>query len=85
MSESERIRSFLTAVRRRLLLKAALETAGFGAAALTLALLALGATAASVGPAGFWPPVTAIALAVLVLGAIGAGVARPARALRDDR
>ncbi len=85
MSESERIRSFLTAVRRRLLLRAALETAGFGTAALALALLALAATAASVGPAGFWPPVTAIALAVLVLGALAAGVARPARALRDDR
>jgi hypothetical protein len=85
MSESERIRSFLTAVRRRLLLKAALETAGFGAAAFALALLALAAAAASVGPAGFWPPVTAIAVAVLVLGALAAGVARPARALRDDR
>jgi hypothetical protein len=85
MSESERIRSFLTAVRRRLLLKAALETAGFGAAVAALALLALAATAASVGPAGFWPPVTAIALGVLVLGALVAGVARPARALRDDR
>jgi hypothetical protein len=85
MSESERIRSFLAALRRRLLLRAALETAGFGAAALVVALLVLAATAASVGPAGFWPTLTAIALAGLVLGALAAGVARPARAMRDDR
>ncbi|HVZ72067.1 MAG TPA: DUF4175 family protein [Polyangia bacterium] len=85
MSENERIRAFLGALRRRLLLKAAVETAGFGAAVAAIALLALAAIAASIGPAGFWPPLTAIALAVLLLAALGAGVARPARALRDDR
>src|SRR3954468_2030400 len=85
MSELERIRGFLGAMRRRLLVRAAIETAGLGAAAMIAVLLALAATAAAVGPAGFWPTVTAGLLLVLVLAAVAAGVLRPARRLRDER
>jgi hypothetical protein len=85
MSELERIRSFLAAMRRRLLLRAFIKTAGFGAAGLLVALLALAGAAASVGPAGFWPTVTTVTLAVLALTALTTGVLRPARLLRDDR
>jgi hypothetical protein len=85
MSELERIRTFLAALRRRLVLRAVVETAGFGAAAGAVILLALAAAAAAVGPAGFWPTVTTIALAALALGAVAIGVLRPARLLRDDR
>jgi hypothetical protein len=85
MSEMERIRSFLAAMRRRLLLCAAIETAGFGAAGLLVALLALAGAAAAVGPAGFWPTITTVTLAVLALTALTTGVLRPARLLRDDR
>jgi hypothetical protein len=85
MSEMERIRSFLTAVRRRLLVRAAVETAGFGAAAMIGMLLALAAVAASVGPAGFWPTLTTASLLTLTLAALVAGLLRPARQLRDER
>src|SRR5262245_5504087 len=85
MSEMDRIRGFLGAVRRRLLLRAAIETAGFGAAALGVALLALAAAAAAVGPAGFWPAVTTVTLTVLAFTALTVGVLRPARAMREDR
>jgi hypothetical protein len=84
MDELQRIRGFLAAMRRRLLVRAAIETAGFGAAVLACCLLALAAMAAVVGPAGFWPTLTAVALAALALGAVAMGVVRPARQLRDD-
>src|SRR5262245_850992 len=84
MSEIDRIRGFLGAVRRRLLVRAAIETAGFGAAALVVVLLALAGAAAAVGPAGFWPAVTAVMLALLGLVALTYGLIRPARALRED-
>jgi hypothetical protein len=85
MSEIERIHGFLGAVRRRLLVRAAIETAGFGAAAIALALLALAMAAAAVGPAGFWPAITTVALGLLALVALTYGLLRPARALREDR
>src|SRR5262245_47733882 len=85
MSEMERIRGFLGAMRRRLLLRAAIETAGFGAAAIGVVVLALAAAAAAVGPAGFWPAVTTVTLTVLAFAALTLGVLRPARALREDR
>ncbi len=84
MSEMERIQGFLGAVRRRLLMRAAVATAGFGAAAVVLAALALAAAAAAVGPAGFWPALTAVTLGLLALAALTYGVLRPARALRED-
>jgi hypothetical protein len=85
MSELERIRSFLDAMRRRLLFRAAIETAGWGAAAIIAVVLGLAAAAAAVGPAGFWPTVTAAALLALVVASVAAGVLRPARQLRDER
>jgi hypothetical protein len=85
MSEMEQIRGFLDAMRRRLLVRAALETVGFGAAVMIAVLLGLAVAAAAVGPASFWPTLTAAALAALVLGAVATGVLRPARRLRDER
>ncbi len=66
-------------------MRAAIETAGFGAAAMIAVLLGLAAAAAAVGPAGFWPTVTTGALVALVLAAVVAGVLRPARHLRGER
>ena len=85
MSELQRIRAVLIAMRRRALMRAALQTAGFGLTAMLVALVALAASASAVGPAGFWPLVTALVLAALGLGALGLGVLRPARHLRGDR
>jgi hypothetical protein len=85
MTEMERIRGVIAAVRRRLLWRAAIETAGFGAAALAIALLALAGIALSVGPAGFWPTVTSAIATLFVLVALTYGVLRPARALRDEQ
>ncbi len=85
MSERDGIQSFLAAVRRRLLLRAGLQAAGYGAAALGIGLFVLGLSAASVGPADFWPTVTACFAGVLGLVVLARGVLVPARALRDDR
>ncbi len=85
MVERDGIQSFLAAVRRRLLLRAGLEAAGYGAAALGAGLFALGLSAAAVGPADFWPTVTACFAGALALVVLARGVLFPARALRDDR
>src|SRR4051812_29958672 len=85
MTELQRIRVVLAAMRRRTLLRAAVQAAGFGVAGMLVALLVLAASAAAVGPAGFWPILTALVLAVLGLGALSFGVVRPARTLRGDR
>jgi hypothetical protein len=85
MSELDRIRTFLAALRRRVLVRAVIETAGLGAAVVVAALLGLAVMATAVGPAGFWPALTIVALAALALGAATVGVVRPARRLGDDR
>ncbi len=85
MVERDGIQSFLAAVRRRLLLRAGLEAAGYGAAALGAGLFALGLSAAAVGPADFWPTVTACFAGALALVVLARGVLFPARALRDNR
>ncbi|HEY6476870.1 MAG TPA: DUF4175 family protein [Polyangia bacterium] len=85
MVERDGIQSFLAAVRRRLLLRAGLEAAGYGAAALGAGLFALGLSAAAVGPADFWPTVTACFAGALALVVLARGVLGPARGLRDDR
>src|SRR5687767_670498 len=85
MSELAWIRSFLAAVRRRSLLRSGLRAGGFAGATMVAAVLVLALTAAKVGPAGFWPVVTAaVLLAVIGVGVTG-GVLRPAAALRRDR
>ena len=85
MREGDEIESFLASVRRRLLLRSGLEAAGYGLGALGLGLLVLGLMATAVGPAGFWPVVTAVFATALVLAAVGVGVLLPARLLRGDR
>ena len=82
MSERDGIQSFLAAVRRRLLLRAGLQAAGYGAAALGVGLFALGLSAAMVGPADFWPTVTACFAGALALVVLGGGYTA-ARALLD--
>ena len=82
MDEAARIRSFLAAFRRRLLLRAGLEAAGWGAAGLGVLVTVLAFVAVGVGPAGFWPTVTATLVAAAALGAVLWGFARPALALR---
>jgi hypothetical protein len=85
MSELDRIRTFLAALRRRVLVRAVIETAGLGAAVVVVALLGLAIAATAVGPAGFWPTLTIVAVAALVLGSATIGVVRPVRRLGDDR
>src|SRR5580692_7811109 len=85
MRERDGIQSFLAAVRRRLLLRAGLTAAGYGAAVLGVGVLALGLSAAAVGPAEFWPTLTAAFAGALALVVLARGVLVPARALRDDR
>jgi hypothetical protein len=85
MNELQRIRSVLTAVRRRALLRAALQTTGFGLAGMLVALLVLALSATAVGPAGFWPLLSVVVLAALAIGALAFGLIRPARQLRGDR
>ena len=85
MRERDEIHTFLAGVRRRLLLRSGLEAAGYGVAALGVGLLALALAATAVGPAGFWPGVTAGFTSVLLLVALAFGVLVPARALRGDR
>jgi hypothetical protein len=85
MREREQIHTFLASVRRRLLLRSGLEAAGYGVAALGVGLLALALAATAVGPAGFWPGITAGFTSVLVLAAFAFGVLVPFRALRGDR
>ena len=85
MSERDGIQSFLAAVRRRLLLRAGLQAAGYGRGGAGVGLFALGLSAAAVGPADFWPTVTACFAGALALVVLARGVLVPARALRDDR
>ncbi|MES1164646.1 MAG: DUF4175 family protein [Verrucomicrobiota bacterium] len=85
MRDGDEIQAFLGTVRRRLLLRAGLEAAGYGLGALGLGLLGLGLTATAVGPASFWPIVTGTFCVALALAAVAFGVLLPARALRGDR
>ena len=85
MNELQRIQSVLIAVRRRALLRAALQTAGFGLAAMLAALLLLALSATAVGPAGFWPLLSVVVLAALGVGALALGLDKTgAGAARGD-
>jgi hypothetical protein len=79
------INAFLRAVRRRLMLRTALRTAGYGGGILGAVALLLALAAATIGPAAFWPGVTAGVLGVFVVAALVTGVWRPALAMRHDR
>ncbi len=85
MAEADAIRGFVAAVRRRLLLRSGLSAAGWGTAALGVALGGLGLCAAAVGPAGFWPTFTVVAIAILAATAFVFGVVRPANELRSNQ
>ena len=82
---AQAIRDFLAVLRRRLVLRAALKTAGYGGGALCAVLLLLALMAATIGPAAFWPGVTASVLAGVALVALVVGIWRPAREVRHDR
>jgi hypothetical protein len=84
MGEVERIRGFLAAVRRRLLVREGLAAAGWAATILGVLILALSLLAAAIGPAGFWPTLTGWATAGMLVGALAWGLARPAVRLRSD-
>ena len=73
------IRAFLSVVRRRLMWRTALHTAGYGLGILGVVVLLLALVAESMGPAAFWPSVTAGAagafvVIVLLVGVWSAGV-----------
>lgn len=85
MSDLDRIRGFLRAVRRRALLEAMLAAGGLTIAVALLTLLGLAVAAAHVGPATFWPTTTALVLGILALTGLLAGSWRPWRRLRHDR
>ncbi len=85
MSEADRVRRFLSLVRRRAILVAALRATGFTAAAVfgSLFLLSLGASA--VGPAASWPAVTWSVLLCLVTAGVVLWLGLPAHRLRSTR
>src|SRR5437868_6272982 len=76
---------FLAVVRRRFALRGALKTCGYGVGALAAVLLLLALAAATMGPAAFWPTVTAGVLGAVVVVALVIGVWLPTRAVRHDR
>lgn len=80
----DRIQVFLHALRRRLVMRAALRTAALGVGALLVALLGLALLAAAFGPAEFWRPVTTGTVALGSVLAAAFGLWRPWRAMRDD-
>jgi hypothetical protein len=82
MGDLDRIRSFLGAVRRRILVRNALRSAALAAAALLTILLGLSVGAAALGPAGFWQPLTVFAAGMCAISALFVGVWRPSRLLR---
>jgi predicted nucleic acid-binding Zn-ribbon protein len=85
MSDLDRIRGFLRAVRRRAFLEAMLAAGGLTFAVALLALLGMAVAAAHVGPASFWPTTTAVVLGGLGLAGLLAGSWGPWRRLRHDR
>lgn len=81
----DRISAFLTAVRRRAIRESVLKATALTAAALLLAVLALALLAVRLGPATFWPSVTALVLLLLTVAGVGLGWVVPARRLRSSR
>jgi hypothetical protein len=85
MEETETIRRFLRAVRRRAALATGLRGGSLTTAALFAALLVLSACAVRTGPATFWPTLTALVLLVLTAAGLAVGCLLPLRRLRTDR
>jgi hypothetical protein len=84
LGELERIRGFLDAARRRFLLRDALRWGSIGGAAFLIMMVFLAATAAALGPAAFWRPLTFFLSAVCLGVSVFVGVWRPVRAGRAD-
>lgn len=84
MTAANPISEFLRALRRRLVVRAALRAAGLGLASVLAAILILAIAASTFGPAGFWRPLTfgTAGLGALIVAALG--VWRPWRAVRSD-
>ncbi len=85
MSEIQRIHLFLRAIRRRAHLETWLRVGGITLSVVLASLLVLALCATSVGPAHFWPSVTATVLLILTLGGVAFAAFGPARALRSER
>src|SRR4051812_48308507 len=85
MSEIEKIRGFLRAVRRRATLEAALRWGGTTWAVALLLVLAMAVAAARVGPASFWPKLTGTVLTIITLLGVIALVFSSMRQLRSWR
>jgi hypothetical protein len=84
MSEIDRIRSFLRGVRRRAYWEASLRLGGITLATILVVLLVMALCASHIGPAGFWPKVTATVLIILTLLGVCAGAFGPIRRLRSE-
>src|SRR5262245_18122660 len=83
MEETERIRGFLRAVRRRALMAAVLRDGSLTAAVALAVLLLLAFCAVRVDPAAFWPTLTGVVLLLVT----GVGLALgwlPLRRLRTE-
>lgn len=85
MSEADRVRRFLSLVRRRALLVATLRASGFTAGAIFASLLLLSLVASAVGPAMAWPTVTWSVLLCLVAAGLVTWLGLPAHRLRSAR
>src|SRR4051812_29310920 len=85
MSEIEKIRGFLRAVRRRATLEAVLRWGGTTLAAALVVLLAMALAATRVGPASFWPKPRGTVLTIVTLLGVMALFFRSVRLLRDLR
>jgi hypothetical protein len=85
MSEIEKIRGFLRAVRRRATLEASLRWVAATLAAAVVALFVLALVAAGVGPASFWPKLTGTVLTIITLLGVSGLVVGSLRSLRSDR
>jgi hypothetical protein len=84
MTAANAIPEFLRALRKRLVIRAALRAAGLGLAAVLGVLLILAVAAAGFGPAGFWRLLTFGTAAAGALAVAALGVWRPWRAVRSD-
>ena len=85
MSEIQKIRGFLQAVRRRATLEAALRWVGATATTALILLLVMALAASRVGPASFWPKLTGTVLTIVTLLGVTALFYSSVRQLRSWR
>lgn len=85
MGELERIRAFVAAVRRRVLLRHTLQRGAAGLVGILAGLMLLAVCATRLGPAAFWFPLTLTLVTLAMAVTLVLGVWLPVRALRDDR